>query len=71
MRAPPMARLIRFLLKLASELFYGEVQIHFQRGEIRKVEVHQHHLESNLPEPDVTSPAYQQLLAETARGVES
>ena len=71
MRAPPMARLIRFLLKLASELFYGEVQIHFQRGQIRKVEVHQHHLEDNLPEPDVTSPAYQKLLAETARGVES
>ena len=66
-----MARLIRFLLKLASELFYGEVQIHFQRGEIRKVEVHQHHLEDNLPEPDVTTPEYRKLLADTVTGVRS
>ena len=66
-----MARLIRFLLKLASELFYGDVLIRFQRGQVRKVEVHQDYLEDNLPEPDVSSPAYQELLADTARGVES
>ena len=64
-----MSRLIRFLLKLASELFYGDILICFQRGQVRKVEVHQHYLEDNLPEPDVTSPAYQKVVAKHVTGV--
>jgi len=65
-----MSRLFQFLLKLASEEFYGDVRIRFQRGKVHgQVEVHQFHLEDTLPQPDVNDPKYQQVAAEAARGV--
>lgn len=65
-----MSRLFRFLMKLAAEHYYGVVTIRFQDGKIHgQVEAHQAYLESTLPEPDVSDPAYQKVLAEATKGV--
>jgi len=65
-----MARLIQFLMKLAADKFYGEVRIRFQAGRVHgQVEMTQAFLEHTLPEPDAASPAYQDVLTETVKGV--
>jgi hypothetical protein len=67
-----MARLIRFLIGLAANEFYGEIRIRFRKGEVfGQIIVESAYLDDTLPEPDVSSPAYRKVLAETVRGVES
>jgi hypothetical protein len=67
-----MARLIRFLIGLAATEFYGEVRIRFRKGQVfGQVIVESAYLDDTLPEPNTSSPAYQKVLAETVRGVES
>lgn len=66
-----MVRLIRFLLKLSAEEFYGDVRIRFRRGQVNGlVSMDTSFVIETLPEPDLTSPAYQKVLAEVQAGVE-
>lgn len=65
-----MSRLFKFLVLLASQEFYGEVRIRFQKGKVHgQVVVESRHVEDALPEPDASDPAYQQAWAEAVQGV--
>lgn len=62
--------LIAYLMKLASEEFYGEITVRFRAGKVHgTVRVLQEHLPESLPAPDVASPEYQAVLRSTVAGV--
>lgn len=65
-----MARLFQFLLKLASEKFYGEVRLRFRDGKPVKISTETDYLDESLPQPDAKNPEYQKVLRETVSGVE-
>jgi len=64
-----LSKLFGFLLKLSADEFYGDVTIRFRKGDIGwPIEVQHTFKEDTLPQPDMTNPVYQKLLAETLRG---
>jgi hypothetical protein len=48
-----MARLVRFLVGLMTEEFYGEVTIRFKKGQVDgQIAVNRYYLETTLPESE-------------------
>lgn len=67
----PLARVFRFLCRLVTDKWWGEVTIKFKAGVIGHVEARSSYTLDTLPDVVPGDTAALQLLTETAKGVGS